>query len=212
MWKELSFFQKFLFLVLVTLVSILCTALFGAILGCDHKICYFMHGVKNGTHYEVAANETTPAGISLDTSGYEIDLQKLDKLTDEVEICLHGIFYTYYDKSDFWIDRSCLEVKIAPDWFTAPCPEQAQAFPCELNPSLCGDPAKRLERGCVETDYFKLDGCYCAGLVQDGQVLVVTPNLAAYKHELLHVVLNADDPIPPPFDECEHTIYECPMN
>ncbi len=211
MWKELTFFQKFLFLVLVTLVSILYTTIFGAIFGCDHKICYFMYGVKNGTHYETNIDVTTVSGISIDRSGYQIDLQKLDKLTDELELCLGDVYDAYYERKDFWIDRSCLNIKIAPDWFTAPCPDTPEVFPCELQPLLCDYKEERLERGCAETDYFKLDGCYCAGIIQDGNIIIVTPDLAAYKHELLHVLLDANDPIPPPFDQCEHGASACSL-
>jgi hypothetical protein len=114
---------------------------------------------KPVTHYRVDPDETTPGGIRVDTSGFEVDLVRLDALTVELEACLVPILT---DLAPFSIDRGGYDVKIPPDWFEE---NGLQGFPC---------------------DYYGK----CAGVVQPQHDIIVPPNLAAYKHELIHLVIN----------------------
>lgn len=133
----------------------------------------------------------TASGIRVDDSGFDVDYDQLDGHIDALEQCL-GVS----------IDRTCLRVKIAPDWFEMPCEHTRgrQVFPCELGPA---DEKTRDRRGtCEERAYFDPNRLYCTGAVQDGHVMVVTPNLRTVRHEGIHVVRRTPDHQHPAF-RCE---------
>lgn len=137
--------------------------------------CYNTY-TGNATSYEFNPTSTSQNGISVDQSGYEVDLDYLDDLTDALELCLRD------DLSDpeFKIKHECLNVKIAPNWVIHPDTKNDQVFECDI-------PGHE----------------YCYGVVQDGNIIVVTPDLAAYPHETMHVVLGVADPIPKNLINCK---------
>ena len=145
--------------------------------GCDSAEGYncFCRAITN---YKVSASVQTSGGISVDSSGIDMDLNVLDSDADKTEICL-GLS----------IDRDGFNVKIAPDWYVFQTDDgrSAQVFPCDLPPSYCGNQTP----------------CVCAGVVQPRHTIVVTPNLAAYRHELIHLVTGAKSHEDAVFARCE---------
>ena len=138
----------------------------------------------NITNYEVSPTTTTPDGIDVDDSGMAVDLDLLDRETTDLEQCLR-----------LSIDRLAFVVKIAPNWFTSPGSSQ-QGFPCSIDPSLCfgGQPPPN-------PDYL----CACAGAVQPPNIVVLPPNLLAYRHELIHLITHAVHG-DPKFAQCENPL------
>lgn len=129
------------------------------------------------TNYDVSPNAQTPDGISVDSSGMEVDLNFIDSETGKMESCL-----------ELSINRGGFNVKVAPDWYVFMDDRSAQVFPCDLPPSYCGNKPM----------------CVCAGVVQPPRTIVITPNLKAYRHELIHLVAGAhfhDDAV---FARCEN--------
>jgi hypothetical protein len=145
---------------------------------------------QNITAYAFQADAATASGITVDTGGQTVDLSAVECIVSATEACLNAKMNQGVDTGRYagYIDRSCVTVKIAPDWYGHP---GSQGFPCALE----GYPI------CSEDGY-----CDCAGTVQDGSLLVVTPNLAALAHELTHVVTGFYDPIPPSINECADRI------
>lgn len=132
----------------------------------------------------------TEAGIRVDRSGMDLDYGQIDEIVAELALCL-----------DVSIDRSCVRVKIAPDWFDLPCENTLEVFPCDLG---AVDVSARSRRGaCIETDDFDPDRLYCSGTVQDDHVAVVTPDLSALKHELIHIITGERDHFSNPYKRCE---------
>jgi len=86
---------------------------------CGSDYPYYWYG-QPITDYQVEPDAVTPGGIRVDTSGNEIDLDRLDDLTAEFDACV-----------GMTVDRSGVVVKIAPDWYVSPC-TGSQLFPCRL--------------------------------------------------------------------------------
>lgn len=149
------------------------------------------------TNYQFRENVVSNGGIRLDTSGYEVDIDLLDRLVGDTESCLKE----QTKKRRFAITKQCLQVKIADDWFRASCAGQPQAFPCAIPDDVCAE-AKAKRGACEQTPQFDPDKCYCGGTIQNGDTLIVTPNLATLAHELVHLVTQAPDPIPQSLAGC----------
>ena len=133
-------------------------------------------GAPKYTAYQISSTKKTAGGIAVDGSGFETAaiLALIDRKTAEVETCLRG------KRPALRIRRCGFTVKIATDWGYAvsggivphalATPEQAaaqQVFPCQVGPSNL-----------------------CYGINQFPSTIVVPPDLAAYKHELIHAVLH----------------------
>lgn len=129
------------------------------------------------TDYKVSPSVSTPGGINVDPSAMGIDLELIDRETDKLETCL-----------ELSIDRGGFDVKVAPDWYIF-TDEGAQVFPCDLPPSYCGGQPT----------------CVCAGVVQPPRTIVVTPNLSAYRHELIHLVTGVKSHDNSVFTRCDHS-------
>lgn len=175
------------------------------------KDCYYIES-SNGTNYSIdTSNTTTPNGINVDMSGMPVHLETIDQMVDDLEICLRSVLHN----PNFTIDRSCLRVKIAPDWFYAPCPNHAEIFPCDIEASRCSgsfmSPAEAHKHAmCIQTPEFDPSRCYCAGVVQDTDIAVVPPSLQALRHELTHIIMKVYDPIPAEFNQCIEGVTTCP--
>ena len=124
------------------------------------------------TEYSIYPTEQTPQGIKVDPTKQNIDLVKIDTLTQELEECLKVS-----------IRRCGFTVKVPDDWKYYQCSDR-ELFPCK-------DPS--FQYGCAKLDC----PCGCTGVVQYPSVAVVTPNLSALKHELIHIVThrNHEDPV-----------------
>src|SRR3989338_4429134 len=126
----------------------------------------------SATSYRFDANVTTAKGIEVDTSGQAVDLAAVDCIVDAFESCFRP---TPPEAPSYrgQVDRGCVRVKIAPDWRLSTCGHQGkQIFPCDLR-----DYSDEC-RAAAETEC----PCACAGVVQDFNMLVVTPDLAALSH------------------------------
>lgn len=111
--------------------------------------------------------KTTKSGIKVDTSNQEVDLDKIDRLTEDLEKCLQGFGYKAVKRCGF-------NIKIAPDWRQQDC-AGGQLFPC-LDSSFA--------HGCQNEKC----ACGCYGVIQYPSSIITTPDLKSYKHELIHLV------------------------
>ncbi len=153
--------------------------------GCDRQDCPVIYG-QSITALDFQPDARTPAGISVAANGSAIDLQAVDCVIDAAETCLQdsGVLKRS-------VDRSCLQVLVAPDSHENPCVAGHQVFACDL--SYYPDCRPGVERECP---------CACAGVVQDGNIMVVTPNLAALAHEFTHVATGLFDPFSAEVSHC----------
>lgn len=130
------------------------------------KYCY-ENNYATLERYETDFTEKTPGGIWVDATGQDVDLAKIDTLTDELESCL-GVS----------VNRECIGVKIPDDWFVSPCSgEELLLIPAD--DSLC------LAKGVTPTPE-----CPCSWRVetQDDNIIVIPPGLELYKAELARIV------------------------
>lgn len=126
---------------------------------------------KNITSYSVSYDLVTNRGLLVDTGGEPVSAEALDEKLMELEDCLGRE-----------ILGQCIGVKIAPDSYISEC-TGAELFPCDFPEDRCAA-IRPPGMDCP---------CNCTGVVQDGNIVVVTPNLAAFKHELIHVVTGLND-------------------
>jgi hypothetical protein len=166
--------EKFFQVLVVTLI-VACLPLTGcAVENCvEGPYCIRSNDIR---HYSVEPSEFTPKGIAVDASGQKVDLVAIDRLVDELEECVKEIDKTF-DRTKYatdnklavrkeWpteIDRSLLVVKIPNDWVVTEYGNQAILAHDSYNGEV------------KMAGYAFLDTAY------------VTPNLAALKHEVIHV-------------------------
>jgi len=152
--------------------------------------CYD-NSYANITDYNVSPNATTPGGIEVDTSDLPANLIEIDRQTEALEACLK-----------MTVDRDCLTVLIAPDWYISECSGQ-QLFPCRINPDICRDKMRRdgmAEEEIEET--LLVCPCACRATIQDENVVVATPNLLLYRAELARMLTGINNPWIPGISEC----------
>jgi len=143
----------------------------------EAKDCPYIYG-QSITALKFKTDYTTPNGVSVDNSGFDVDLQAVDCVIDAADECLRDI--GVLNRS---VDRTCLQVLVAPDSHENPCVAGHQVFSCDL--SYYPECRPGVERECP---------CACAGVVQDGDIMVTTPDLAALAHEYTHVATGLFDP------------------
>jgi hypothetical protein len=137
------------------------------LMGCEDP-CY-TNMFKNITNYSVNPNTSTPSGIDVDSNGYWVDVEAIDRKVKEVEECLGTE-----------ISRSCLTVVIAPDWYISSCTGVA-LFPCDMPQSSCDE--KNLPQ--VQTEDCP---CACRSILQNFDAIITTPYLENFKGELARLV------------------------
>lgn len=172
---------KRLAFVLLVLSTAGCGALFAFIVQFAPQNKYVMNPVYESakfTDYAIGKTVKTQSGVMVDTSGQEVDLAKVDQLTAEFEAC-----------TGKKVERSAFILKIAPDWRYEECAAR-QLFPCKI-PSF--------EKGCED----QTCPCGCAGILQWPSTVISTPNLAPFKHELVHLVFGIVDHSNPWFAKCQ---------
>jgi len=144
--------------------------IFLALLGCGPSdgpgYCYENHYLTL-KRYDANFTLQTPKGIWVDATGQNVDLAKIDELTDELESCLGTR-----------VNRECIGVKIPDDWFVSECSGE-ELLPISADDSLC------LAKGVTPTPE-----CPCNWRVetQDDNIIVVPPGLKLYKAELARIV------------------------
>jgi hypothetical protein len=146
------------------------------LISCDY--CYW-NGYMNITSYVVNPTTMTEGGIRVDDPEEQLDLDELDRQTDSLEECL-----------GMTIERDCLTVKVAPDWYISECSGQ-ELFPCEMPDSVCLSP----DKGLTEEDLERCP-CNCRAIIQDETTVIVTPNLLLYRGELARMVTGENNPWP----------------
>ena len=146
--------------------------------------CYF-NNYANVTNYPTTPNTATPKGIAVRTNGQDVDLLKIDALTDYVESCL-GIP----------VKRDCLSVVIPDDWYPACEDPTQQVFPCKVSPQLCADKGFEIDPDCVPgqlPDEKCPCPCNCRATIQDENVIITAPNLKLYSAELIRMVTGVNN-------------------
>lgn len=145
--------------------------IFLALLSCSYDGPYYCYGNNYATlkQYNIDFTEKTPGGIWVDTTGQNVDLARIDELTDELEACLGTP-----------IGRECIGVKIPDDWFVSECSGE-ELLPIPADPALC------LAKGLTEDEVARC-GCYWRVETQNNNIIVVPPGLKLYKAELARIV------------------------
>ena len=141
--------------------------------------CYSSQwGYSNGEfdRYIFIGSEKTQEGIIYDPSGQNISPQLIDRLTDEVEICLQQ-----------GIDRTSFQVKIAGDW----------VLNCDQTQQVLPDPVWEGWSGCYAKGQKPTAECpFCrwrAGIKCPG-TLITTPSFYLYKDVLIRFITGNPDP------------------
>ena len=130
---------------------------------------------KNITSYGYHPDATTTNGYRIDTNGQRVDLTAIDAIIQETTECFATLGVPDFEPPD----PSCVKIVIADDWFHPADNPTVQIFPCDL-PNAQG----------------------CVGVIQNNQIMIVTPDLAALAHELTHVQTGAGDPFPENWRQC----------
>lgn len=150
--------------------------IFGACSTTDH--CYQEYGFGQFTSYEVNVNAYTPLGIGVDDPKHELDPEQIDQTVKNVVACVANIADSGFTDEEFTkgecyikiIDaeiKHCLVVKVPPDWSTSKCSGE-QVFPCATGDFRCAEKGLSPSETCP---------CMCRGIIQDGDVVLITPNL-----------------------------------
>ncbi|NQU83942.1 MAG: hypothetical protein HQ536_04495 [Parcubacteria group bacterium] len=178
--------------------------------------CYVNH-YEAITYYDINVNAITPNGIRVDTSGLYVDLNEIDRQVDDMERCLREAFSIYpfiseetameFDcrnrgfstntefNPDITVNRDCLIVKIAPDWYESTCSEltSQQIFPCDIDPAVCE------AKGLVITEECP---CQCRSMIQGENIVITTPNFYIFRGELARMVTGCNNPWFFPIGQC----------
>lgn len=142
----------------------------------DH--CYPEYRFDAFTSYPITRTENTATGIGLDDPKYELSPTRIEQTIHNVSDCIKAMVDGGYTDEEFiggecsnrTIDaeiRQCLVIKVAPDWKVSPCSGE-QIFPCNVGEYRC------LQKGQTPNPQCP---CSCRGLLQDGQAVIITPNM-----------------------------------
>lgn len=181
--------------------------------GCNQPDCYW-NNYRNITGYNINPSTETPNGIAVDTSGFDVDLEEIDRQVDSLENCLRTAFaenpfideetaelqdcridgYEFRTEFDpeITINRDCLVVKIATDWSVSPCSGQ-QVFPCNIDPAVCEAKGIEVTEECP---------CMCRSMIQDENVIITTPDLYLFRGELARMITGCNNPWFDPVSQC----------
>lgn len=159
-----------------------------------HVRCEARYRFPDQTSYDVSPEKTTKTNIAVDTSGLNINLDKIDRLTSEVEECLSKL--PPLSKEDVMngqcvsatlelpIKRECLTVKVASDWFLSKYEYNGthhQQLPY-TNGGQCS--YKGLPTGV----------CWYRCGIQDNLTIVVPPSFYLYKDPLVRIATGCANP------------------
>lgn len=152
------------------------------------------------SRYSAKVFDKTPEGIAYDPSGLPISPELIDRLTNEVNLCLTSMSPTGQLPSDAMSGSRCFQgktfqlpinrksfiVKIANDWVLS----------CDGTQQLLPDPVKAGPAGCVAKGQTPDAQCPCrwrAG-IRCPNVIVVTPSFYLYKDALIRFVTGCQNP------------------
>lgn len=164
---------------------------------CYSEVCLYRSYVSQ-FDYKVKISDTTPDGIQVDTSGQDIDLDKLDRLTRETELCLEAEFGNppvipedvmlegECTSNSFALPfhRECFDVKVPNDWVMS----------CDGTQQLL--PALAPQQGCLDKGLEPNSDCPCRwrGGLQNSNTIVTTPSMIIYKDPLIRFGTGCNNP------------------
>ena len=147
---------------------------------CNTDPCYYRM-YDWGFNYETNPNHTTKYGIKVDTSGQNVNpliFDMVDQMAQEVEQCLDPKFTCKRDDTPPKICKGCLIVKIPNDWSFSNKDSRQQVL---------SDRAP--DEACKNSD----PPCYWRAGLQDGYIIITTPNLFLFKDPLIKHMTRCDD-------------------
>lgn len=173
--------------------------LFLTLLTCSYPKdeCVPTYRYQDQTHYVFTVNQITTNGIRVDTTGQLINLNKIDRLTNEVEQCLTAEFNGVLPKEvieqgqcigpnfTLPINRECLKVKVPNDWFVSTYEYAGSKH--QLLPAIAPD------IGCLDKGLPAGD-CHWRAAIQDNMTVVVPPSFYLYKDPLIRIVTGCNNP------------------
>lgn len=162
-----------------------------------HSRCTPTYYWPDQTHYDVSPNVKTTKNIDVDTSGLNINLEVIDRLTSEVETCLSSFGNPPHLNNKIMIDADCqsetfdlpihtecLTVKVAKDWFLSDLDfagSKQQLLPYVAGYGDCGK-------------NFSYGPCYWRAGIQDNLTIVSTPSFYLYKEPILKIATGCKNP------------------
>ncbi len=90
--------------------------------------------------------------------------------------------------------RSCLQVRLAPDWYVSKCSGE-QLFPCSVPYASCAQKGLTPNKECP---------CACRAMIQDDTMIIVTPNLKLYPAYLTTLLTGCNNPWTPSLAKCSN--------
>ena len=164
---------------------------------CFTEVCRFRFYASQ-FDYKVNISDTTDGGIQVDTSNQDIDLDKIDRLTIEVEACLEEEFGNppliprdvmlagdcISDSFALPFHRECFDVKVPNDWVIS----------CDGTQQLL--PALAPQQGCLDKGFEADQNCPCRwrGGLQNSNTVVTTPSMIIYKDPLIRFGTGCNNP------------------
>lgn len=199
------------------------------LLGCNEQtVERYNNFYKDATTYKITVDRTTPLGIGLDDPSRQVTDISVDLLAEQVQDCLkykHStcqgshcivqlneqeasngqcISNTFNAEINWdWVQVKIPQHTTTPEpsngrtplvddgWYTSSCTSR-QLFLCN-DPGYCTRSSSREEGEC---------GCNCNGAIQDNQTLILTPNLLAFKEELIRLVSGCNNVFIEPLKQC----------
>lgn len=159
------------------------------ILSCAPEPCY-QYRIQNYTNFPVSSL-TLNNGILFDDPKHELNYNDVIILNNKVLDCLINLPKLSVNELsnascqgafDLTI-KSCLIVKV-PTWHHSVCTNE-ELFECSVGNQPCYD------KGQVPTAECP---CYCRAMIQDGNVLLTTPNLKLYPAYLTTLLTGCTNP------------------
>jgi hypothetical protein len=155
-------------------------------IGCYQEPPCYLTGLVNYTNYNVQVTSRTTAGVSIDDPKGELDQRKIDNIIITVLECVRNAKLVpanlCYGEPAIEV-RSCLVIKVAPDWHTSACTGE-QGF---------GDAPVA---SCEAKGQTPTKECPCSfrAITQDNGTVITTPNLKLLPAQLTSLFSGCDDP------------------
>lgn len=147
----------------------------------EPKPCYTANQADY-TEFAYTPNRISPNGIDVDDPKAELDLNKLDTITNKVATCLQQFKDKPLTEDEKKLAectgtfdpviKPCFGVKV-PDWHLSCSGEQV--FKCDVPEASCTVKGFKSDPKCP---------CSCRAIVQWDQLIVTTPNMKIYAGQL----------------------------
>jgi len=152
-------------------IRLMCMVVLGSSSGCQTRPCE-VRWTHNVTQLPVHVTGQTPGELLIDDPSLELHQEDVDRITAEVIACVSSATIT---RDNLCVDEpamgtdiyQCMVVKV-PKWQYSACTGE-QVYDCDVPAESCS--IKGQTGSCA---------CRCRGAIQDGYVMVVTPNLKLY--------------------------------